>query len=232
MRNIASEMVDEVSALSEKYPHEFQIDPFDLSTWRILVAAATQNLEYQLTDGWSFIAPTSIRSTTDADGRFRLKIPFGGKFYVFAIIRRGSGVNQLEFAWAVSSDSFSLDEDLVLSNRNLCSTGRAPLKNAIADAGQEHPAPPKPESTKIATRLGAMILVTKPMGGTYKIFAGNADSGILVREGETPASVDKIEPGKYTIRFSLPGYMDETKEVVVGPNGDTVDVVSVIMRPL
>lgn len=58
------------------------------------------------------------RTTTDADGRFRVLFPEGGRFLLAASVKRFTGVTEEKFGWLVPVSAQDAGE-VVLSNNNL-----------------------------------------------------------------------------------------------------------------
>ena len=79
-------------------------------------AAHFPNLEFYLSD---YLPAPRVRTVTDADGKFELRLPRDGKFAVFAQATRKIGSKSENYAWFFWLPIATNDTPLLLSNNNL-----------------------------------------------------------------------------------------------------------------
>lgn len=70
---------------------------------------------------WEYLASSTARATTDADGKFKLSINFDGPVVVFARVSRSTGRLNETYTWAVPMEITREHDTLLLTNDNLLS---------------------------------------------------------------------------------------------------------------
>lgn len=80
-----------------------------------------------------------------------------------------------------------------------------------------------PRPIELARLVGSLALTSEPAGADYEIRPAGAFSLSLnsTRSGQTPARIDHLDAGDYTVTFTRAGWAPHTEAVTVGRNTDT-----------
>ncbi len=73
---------------------------------------------------------------------------------------------------------------------------------------------------QLASLVGSATITSEPAGSSYELHPVNAFSisGDAKRTGQTPATVENLDPGDYSVTFSRPGWAPHTETISVARN--------------
>ena len=102
------------------------------------------------------------------------------------------------------------------------SQGGKPAEEASVPAGQDLAVPP-PIAAAPPGEASALRIITTPAGIPFEILASAYETpeAKILRSGETPATIERLCPGAYRVRFPAPGLPARSASVQVQERGVT-----------